>query len=546
MTEERTPEDLESIAAAIGSIPDEFAVLRALLRTIPEPTQPQLNAVRQALIDSQPGAGGLGGGLSLVSATPVGSESGGIIGISPQLFFGETNLLQDPTLDDLTSSSLTTTTSYVDCGFPWRVKHVLNSGTLPSNHLITRLYERIDLGVVDNPFNSAAGYIQVSGFGANAANLDVYLQNGSSVNFSNAPLLPYLLSSVRIQSYGGLGDATVTVYAEICDNTDALVVASVPIAFNALAAIDDVPQVVARLQDPSAGVNYRWRLRINISKPATSTANVQVVFGEPAMQQFWTGEPPPYTPQTGKWDPLVKHHGAASGIFLGSTLANDANRRYQVKADGKTEWGPGSSAVDTNLYRNAAGELKTDGILTVGGAMRQGGTSFPGSPADNDLFYRTDLDMLFFYNGTRWLSEQLFTMQMPIWAASGTWTVSISATQAAVQNANPNLGIGTDVWLEKFIWTPFIASGGTALSASHKWVADLVKLDTGNASTSVVTASLDSGASNAWRPLTASIGALLGTVASFPAMRVDITKTGTPGNLTLTSPSIVTYRIVQT
>jgi len=41
---------------------------------------------------------------------------------------------------------------------------------------------------------------------------------------------------------------------------------------------------------------------------------------------------------------------------------------WTVDFDGKLQWGPGgSTAPDTNLYRNSAGELKTDGKLTVGG-----------------------------------------------------------------------------------------------------------------------------------------------------------------------------------
>lgn len=39
----------------------------------------------------------------------------------------------------------------------------------------------------------------------------------------------------------------------------------------------------------------------------------------------------------------------------------------------------------------------------------QSGTSFPGSPATDDRFYRTDRRIEYFYDGTRWLSTQLFT-----------------------------------------------------------------------------------------------------------------------------------------
>lgn len=45
-----------------------------------------------------------------------------------------------------------------------------------------------------------------------------------------------------------------------------------------------------------------------------------------------------------------------------------------------------------------------------GGSIVTGGVSFPASPDDNDLFYRTDRDILYFYNQatTKWLSVQSF------------------------------------------------------------------------------------------------------------------------------------------
>lgn len=38
------------------------------------------------------------------------------------------------------------------------------------------------------------------------------------------------------------------------------------------------------------------------------------------------------------------------------------------------------------------------------------GTSFPGSPSTNDRFYRTDRQIEYYYDGTRWLSTQLHTI----------------------------------------------------------------------------------------------------------------------------------------
>ena len=42
------------------------------------------------------------------------------------------------------------------------------------------------------------------------------------------------------------------------------------------------------------------------------------------------------------------------------------------------------------------------------------GTSFPSSPATDTLFYRTDLDWLCFYDGTRWLTVHEASVDCPV------------------------------------------------------------------------------------------------------------------------------------
>lgn len=47
-----------------------------------------------------------------------------------------------------------------------------------------------------------------------------------------------------------------------------------------------------------------------------------------------------------------------------------------------------------------------------GGVGIPSGASFPGSPATNDLFFRTDRGIVYFYDGTRWLSVEIFTVNI--------------------------------------------------------------------------------------------------------------------------------------
>jgi hypothetical protein len=210
-----------------------------------------------------------------------------------------------------------------------------------------------------------------------------------------------------------------------------------------------------------------------------------------------------------------------------------------------------SSEVDaTDLFASSAQVndlLILDSIDTSDAVLQGGGTSFPGSPTTGDRFYRTDYRMWFFYDGTRWLSDQLFLANSGTFAASGTYATSISATQTSVNRISFPHSLGTDIWIEDFTVVALISSGGSALSASHKWVGSLMKVDASNAGTSMGTCSIDSGTSSpTWHNRKADIDALLGTTATYSHVRLDWTKTGTPGALNITAPFAITYRIVAT
>jgi hypothetical protein len=158
------------------------------------------------------------------------------------------------------------------------------------------------------------------------------------------------------------------------------------------------------------------------------------------------------------------------------------------------------------------------------------GTSFPGSPANDDVFRRTDRDIDYFYDGTRWLSRNLYTDQIlpriaqPLTANS---FMDWGAPWATVY----------DLWLVE-AQLVFFVSGGTALSGSHKWAFAYADNPAG---TTHATITVNSGASDAWRTATAvAIGALLGTTDV--SVTVIATKTGTPGDI-FALPRL-TYRIV--
>jgi hypothetical protein len=69
------------------------------------------------------------------------------------------------------------------------------------------------------------------------------------------------------------------------------------------------------------------------------------------------------------------------GIFnVGSALVvageiYDSDGKWFIDGDGAHQWGPGTWVRDTNLYRQAAGHLKTDGIFEAAGGLTN--SSFP-------------------------------------------------------------------------------------------------------------------------------------------------------------------------
>ena len=56
----------------------------------------------------------------------------------------------------------------------------------------------------------------------------------------------------------------------------------------------------------------------------------------------------------------------ASDSSILSNIDGESGTRYRRRADGEMNWGDGTVATDTNLYRSGVGELTTDTALVVG------------------------------------------------------------------------------------------------------------------------------------------------------------------------------------
>lgn len=74
----------------------------------------------------------------------------------------------------------------------------------------------------------------------------------------------------------------------------------------------------------------------------------------------------------------------------------------------------------------------------------QAGTAFPSGPATSTRYFRTDLGMEFFYDGTRWLSSQIYHMTFAFHNAAE------PITAAGTMYAPTPVPITTDIWLIGF------------------------------------------------------------------------------------------------
>ena len=132
----------------------------------------------------------------------------------------------------------------------------------------------------------------------------------------------------------------------------------------------------------------------------------------------------------------------------------------------------------------------------------------------------------FFWNGTLWLSTQLFMGHVY------DNTLSASLTYARVA---PPAGLYSDLWLENLIVSYNV---GTTNDASNYWALNCRKQSAALAATTLATISTAAGGLTAHNE-SAAIGALLG---AFPIIDFQALKTGSAGALTVAAA--VTYRMV--
>lgn len=229
-----------------------------------------------------------------------------------------------------------------------------------------------------------------------------------------------------------------------------------------------------------------------------------------------------------------------AGTFWLQTTDSATSRYIESYTGSGTHDGAGtvfSAGTAATISSGSTGwSLKGDG------SIKRTGTVFPSGPVAGDSFVRSDLNYIeFVYDGTRWLSRDIFETYL-----GGTGPAASLAATTSNLGWGPlgDLKGGSDAWLLNAEVFVFVNTGGTALGASHKWVFALDKSeDSTTGLTNLTSHSIASGA-NGGRYSTVAINALLNNGTIHDGFRYGVTKTGTPGAIFCNAK--VTYRIVAT
>jgi hypothetical protein len=159
--------------------------------------------------------------------------------------------------------------------------------------------------------------------------------------------------------------------------------------------------------------------------------------------------------------------------------------------------------------------------LSTGGGVSSG-SSNPGAPATNDLFYRTDLKLLIVYDGTRWLTVGEYSLNTYF---DGVFPAT-NTSDGIVRGTVPG---DYAIYLTKGTITTFV---NTTNDATKYWTIALASIDAANAVIATISNhSTQSDTASNWINENITFNAVVSTSATH--LRFNPTKVSTPGTLRL-------------
>lgn len=238
-------------------------------------------------------------------------------------------------------------------------------------------------------------------------------------------------------------------------------------------------------------------------------------------------------PLTGNTGEAVRVTESEVGIYAwdGSafTLDTAATGVVSVTCDATAAEIP----YDNTTSGLAATEVQAAIDEVAGSGTYVEGTTFPGSPPTGQKFYRTDLQVLCYYDGTRWLTAQEYEIG-----------AGLSAGVGGITTTGDILWIGPvrsdyGLYLTRWVCTARVLSGN---SGTSYWTGALSYQDSANLATTISSFATSADTSNT--PVAHDVQ--INTVLNAAAKRLVIsgTKTGTPG--ALVAASALYYRLIVT
>ena len=318
-----------------------------------------------------------------------------------------------------------------------------------------------------------------------------------------------------------LGDTTV---AEAASDVDYSVTQPSTAAWTALSTTDDIvldaqegDQILFYMGSFGSNENSHARQSMYTMVSGTPTNLMTGANGIPGASHGYGV----YGGHSGAWVYDVQAGDVSSGQI---TLRPYA---YAVHATTKTLSSAGHWAINLTAIGRATASQIQNGVVT--------GTGFPGSPTTGQRYRRSDLDyMVFFYDGTRWLTEQLFEADLSTYGFSHT---------ASASGHHVPLNTSLSTWLVD--WKIQFYSN----NASADWDVTLRQCLANNSSyVTIKSQNLTIGGADQWSSQTVTVDTEVdgtqGNSGAVPvAIQTDWVKT--TGNIEIMG-SVVTYRLIAT
>lgn len=228
-------------------------------------------------------------------------------------YFGQANLLRDPTFETFRTATVGTTENSTT---HWRTKYVLNSGTAPSTRTLARTFER-DSDY--NPFNSAILRLTLQSFASGDTTFYVYPALGFVAD-ANVATLPYIVAACRVGDFGDLTNTltnitSVSISLEVLNAGGGVIAESPVLDFKAqVGRRPEIQQIIATVS--SLATTITWRLKIVVIASGAG-GSLRINFGEPQLHYSYSPDAAPFAPQIARW-PANRLRAGVSADFSSS------------------------------------------------------------------------------------------------------------------------------------------------------------------------------------------------------------------------------------